>query len=948
MGARSKLHFVSKGGVTMAAVGLSMTGPMSTGRSDFGASDAGSGLEESRRRDLAETALAEASSTRAQWLANWTDNELTGRALDGSLDYDAVLAILTSERLSDDADENAEGEDEAKLLADRKVAVLQRVARLREGGFYLAELSKVEMVMALALKKVSEGDVQFVEPIISLIRSVAKPFVKTSATDDTKYVRECESFVRAFGTSFDTAMPREVVLAASEAFIAVARTMFALPMGEEILSESGIVEGVTTSLRHYICRRFESGRSSHGDSVIFLLVSALEICTSKSAKLCEVVVQCGIMSCIAGYLHGQTAKEKINAGAQVVRNILDHVGHSQGQTLAITTTESCASVLELYGSESVSAFFFQTLSQILDRLVYKGFGMQDKDLRNEIALIALLLAKDASNREAIIASNLVATILCVATTPEAKRDSQVTNKTRAFASTREPEDLELKLLSWYILVELSKSDGETFYEDCKEHDIIGCLILYLEDASRSTRLQCLNRWAPYQLQQLRTEAVWVLSNLAPLLADDFVDKGGLGYTLSSLSTANSYNVLQASMHLLYALCQISDLKSKLSGMGTVGVCLQIFREFSRVENSEENALGTDAYLVQQDTASVLSLLCEENEANQKVYRECEGVEAIVQELYMLYEANASLPSSHVLSILYMVWMCVIRNEKNLSTFLSLGGFEVLLDVACHADQFICSVIFSIVADAIEKGGDKVKEIWHQWKSKGTYGQESMSATKMLLNKWREEERAKKLTNGAGVIQNLSRPLAGADMPTFQHKYKGGCHSAIDGFLDDHIEKGDYSVFPRIYAILSLLGFDNFGYVSFQDEATLAFIREYVKFKQGEIWLDISSEYEEEGLVLTDFDQIRLESGISTTYTLAVQVSQRQREILEDKHMMDTQKESSFYQSILTQQEQERQGLLYKKDRGNLTMKERSEAKLKKEAMLRNSVKNASQSRTALE
>ena len=148
--------------------------------------------------------------------------------------------------------------------------------------------------------------------------------------------------------------------------------------------------------------------------------------------------------------------------------------------------------------------------------------------------------------------------------------------------------------------------------------------------------------------------------------------------------------------------------------------------------------------------------------------------------------------------------------------------------------------------------------------------------------------------------------------------------------------------------MSLLGFDNFGYVSFQDEATLAFIREYVKFKQGEIWLDISSEYEEEGLVLTDFDQIRLESGISTTYTLAVQVSQRQREILEDKHMMDTQKESSFYQSILTQQEQERQGLLYKKDRGNLTMKERSEAKLKKEAMLRNSVKNASQSRTALE
>ena len=56
--------------------------------------------------------------------------------------------------------------------------------------------------------------------------------------------------------------------------------------------------------------------------------------------------------------------------------------------------------------------------------------------------------------------------------------------------------------------------------------------------------------------------------------------------------------------------------------------------------------------------------------------------------------------------------------------------------------------------------------------------------------------------------------------------------------------------------------------------------------------------------------------------------------------MDTMREQKFYDSILIQQQEERQGLLYKKDRGNLTMRERLEAKMKKEQMLKNSVKSA--------
>ena len=979
----------------------------------------------SQRQAEAETLLSEACTTRASWLGNWTagTGELTGKVLDDDLDYRALLETLHLNQ--DDDESDGEGEEGAQeggdIFVERQVAALLRVARLRGNGFFVSELSQVEKVLRFALTKIQEWQASsFIEPACRLLKCSGKPFVGKSTTDDMKYAEEKVSFVRTLSLGLDSEMPSEVILHATEAFASLSILGTTADKVDTYITDSGILLQANTCLRTLLYNSV-SGKRKVGDTVIFLLLKALDICII-SDDIAALLVDNGLFSCIAVIFANYNSRERVTIACQVVRNILDVSSESVG----VKTTEFCEAIMSLYDQVPVSTLFFESLSGLLEDTVFRGFGMQDKDLRNEICLLVLMLAKNAENRAAIATSNLLNTIFFVATQPEvlSKTDSTKTTQAliassnkniRAFASTREPEDLELKLLTWYMVVEISKGmeDNEIFLEKLKESQLISCLLLYLED-EQGKRVMCLKRWAPYQLQHLKGEAIWTLAALVNMLPGEFLSANGLNLTLFSISNVTSFQILQAFMQLLHQLSKIPMLKLQLSKKGVVGAVLQIFRDFSRTKASWTGRgadpsqmlklgmpLGTESYFVQQDAAGVLIAFCTKGEEedikengedisvadlNLRHFLQCEGVEMVVQELNELYEEGMSFPASYTLSLLHVLWQCVVKGSQgkkgpqgqaNLRTFLVLGGMELLLDIALVSDSRVCSVILSILADAIERGGARAKAIWHQWRSSSSPSQgapgpakggDPITATHMLLEKWREEERARRLTNNRRFIQNLSRPLSGLSAAPPIHQYQEGCHGALDGFIDtmsattmkakatlangaasDHLQ--DLSVFPRVHAVLKLLDFGGPGALGdggesgeaalpCEDRATMQFIKEYVKFKQGEVWLDIADSFDRDGVVLTDFDQSRLESGMAASYLLAEQVQEKQREILEGGFLMDTMKEQSFYDSILVQQQQERAGLLYKKDRGNLTMRERLEAKMKKEQMLKNSVRSA--------
>ena len=145
---------------------------------------------------------------------------------------------------------------------------------------------------------------------------------------------------------------------------------------------------------------------------------------------------------------------------------------------------------------------------------------------------------------------------------------------------------------------------------------------------------------------------------------------------------------------------------------------------------------------------------------------------------------------------------------------------------------------------------------------------------------------------------------------------------------------------KIFAIFKLLGFDNFGYLSNRDAATLCFIKEFIRFKQGEVWQDIQERFERQGIAPTEIDQQRIESGVELVKSVADAVAERQAALIEVEAKELADVEQAFYSNMVAQKVQEREAKAYKKDRSSLTMKERLEAKIKKEEMLRNSFKHA--------
>lgn len=61
-------------------------------------------------------------------------------------------------------------------------------------------------------------------------------------------------------------------------------------------------------------------------------------------------------------------------------------------------------------------------------------------------------------------------------------------------------------------------------------------------------------------------------------------------------------------------------------------------------------------------------------------------------------------------------------------------------------------------------------------------------------------------------------------------------SALDKTLDPD------NIMTKVYAVLESIGFDCLQLSDARDEATVLFLKSYVKYRQGEIWQDINKEF----------------------------------------------------------------------------------------------------------
>lgn len=122
---------------------------------------------------------------------------------------------------------------------------------------------------------------------------------------------------------------------------------------------------------------------------------------------------------------------------------------------------------------------------------------------------------------------------------------------------------------------------------------------------------------------------------------------------------------------------------------------------------------------------------------------------------------------------------------------------------------------------------------------------------------------------------------------------------------------------KVYAVLAQLGFASIAGLDARDAATLTLVEKYVKFRQGEVWLDIATAFHARGFEPTAADAERLAGGAEFSERLAAVVVADQRRLLGAAEADAAAVEAAGYAATLAQAALEREAKFYKKDRSQV-------------------------------
>lgn len=571
------------------------------------------------------------------------------------------------------------------------------------------------------------------------------------------------------------------------------------------------------------------------------------------------------------------------------------------------------------------------LGRLLAELLHGGFSKADKELRNDILVVLNLLLEAEPFRLAAAHAQpqlLFPSLLAVSTCPEAGARPDLVHP---HVLTTDPLDLELRLLAWGALVagcllpdQLAAAVAGGF---------VRVLLLYVSPGAEGH--PAVRRWNADQLASLRAAALSKLHQVAPLCPDEYERAGGPDALLQFLGAASGLAApspaaqqhLEAALRHLHRLVTlVPESRDALGTRGLTPLLLNIIQDTSgKPEPTLHFAL------------MVVSAMCTLHADNQRRLRKAQGVGVLLSALARLRGLDPLLPSPYAVAVLDAVWCGVVPDRKSAARFLVEEGLDHLLSAMEGGNKTHRPIILSVLSDLLEN--PRAHAFFHDWRSDTN----KQTAAHMLITFWNEEDALRGITQ-EGLLTNTARPLAGMEkrtrwLPQEMVAY-GNMSAAKKEVLTVMTESvpGE-AVLAKVYGVLKLLGFDSFAYLSAADQAVLAGVEKYVKFRQGDVWRSMAAEFEGAGMRPTAPDRARLASGIELSESLAVGVREAQARLLGRAQAGAAAVEGKFFADMRAQRKlEEEYRFLALQDRTAMTLGELRAAKTKKEEMLKSSMR----------
>jgi len=830
------------------------------------------------------------------------------------VDYPKLIGLFTASHSSD--------------LYDRHVGVVDRVCRVNSAGFAIRDLLYIDKILTFLIDRIvsaSKADI-FGQPLCKLLRTLALPFVRRTATDEFKMFNNISQICLTVSRTFNNKVPADAQIAAAEMLAAFASAHGARPSVVddecEIAPGGGGNPRVGPSPRQYHTNQGLLERSGcvqntviHGFRAALLEENedpALQLALTRAVLQFSYHPGNALLMLNVGVLEAMAAALAKHFHDPIVFNALE---------LAWNLLENSDAAAQLAAHDAVCAKFCTAVTLQVDALLQEGYSVADKELRNEFFLMAEIAARQEPTRLQLLGSGFLKLAVAVSTSPEVAVEH---TKLKPFTQTKDKEDYECKRFSLAAVATMCAS--QECLEEAHRLGFMQALLCYLDPEQAGN--PAVTRWLHSQRHDMTLHVLSILTAIVPACPETFREARAGAILCAFIADAPKFGgeQQQLALRLLRTASALPQLQTLLGEEGAINITLDLFM----AEGSPE--------VLRQDAVAVLSHLCRNHEANARLFRGARGLSAVKQALAGLWAADHTLPSAYGVAVLECLWNAVVGSRRNLARFLAAHGLDALFDLLEVCNPYLYPVILSCMADIAEN--PKTHEFFHEWKS-STSGQ---TLGHMILGLWRAEEKARGMLTEEGSLANPARPMAGT-LPkraewipsldiayTFQSNEKKSVMKRMA-----EVVNGD-AIVVKVYAVLSKLGFENFPYLDHTDHSTLCTIENFVKFRQGEVWQDISAEFAEEAVKPTAADRQRLASGIQKSEALARNVVYKQGVLHTTLHEEHEAANAEFYSNTMQLAKDEAEAKVYKRSMATLTMKERLEAKLKREQMLKTSFK----------
>eukprot|EP00195_Chlamydomonas_chlamydogama_P007748 CAMPEP_0202890108 /NCGR_PEP_ID=MMETSP1392-20130828/615_1 /ASSEMBLY_ACC=CAM_ASM_000868 /TAXON_ID=225041 /ORGANISM="Chlamydomonas chlamydogama, Strain SAG 11-48b" /LENGTH=1052 /DNA_ID=CAMNT_0049573609 /DNA_START=191 /DNA_END=3349 /DNA_ORIENTATION=- len=210
-------------------------------------------------------------------------------------------------------------------LYERHAAAIDRLCKSNPTGFAIRDLPRVQQIFELTLGLLKNGQQMFLEPACQLLRTLSKPFVKRTSTDEFKMLNNIANMLSSVGKVFSADYSASIQLVACQMLHAFSTAHGSRPSALDRLP-SPTETDTGSGPRQYHTNQTLIGRSGVIPSVIrglatailganeVLMISLTSTLLSFSymASNCTQLVDAGVLSCLPhvlgyGYTHDLTA-----------------------------------------------------------------------------------------------------------------------------------------------------------------------------------------------------------------------------------------------------------------------------------------------------------------------------------------------------------------------------------------------------------------------------------------------------------------------------------------------------------------------------------------------------------------------------------------------------------------------------------------------------------------